>query len=201
MTERVTAYSLRTVISEMLRDYYKDYEIEAACTGFGMPEVDGAWTYNSKRVYVSNRLTGVQLPQMREIAQRILDEHDDERLAELMHGVGVTGVDGDMRNLIFAADGPKPRIVLSDAINNVIDIKEGADRVLVYDRPLAPTGLTWGELVSWWKDAGRANPNEAKPGHTLYRRLMQSLDSDAERVLFRAYGSATARSALLSGRR
>jgi len=32
------------------------------------------------------------------------------------------GVAGDLKNLIFAADGPKPRIVLRDAINNVIEI-------------------------------------------------------------------------------
>jgi hypothetical protein len=39
--------------------------------------------------------------------------------------------------------------VLRDAINNVIEIVEGADRCLVYDRPLEHSGLSWGSLVQW----------------------------------------------------
>jgi hypothetical protein len=42
-----------------------------------------------------------------------------------------------MKNLIFAADGPKPRIVLRDAINNDLEIAGNAGYCLVYDRPLA----------------------------------------------------------------
>ena len=53
---RLTGHGLRVAISELLPEYYKQYEIEQACTAFGMPEVENAWTYNSKRVYVSNRL-------------------------------------------------------------------------------------------------------------------------------------------------
>ena len=54
-----------------------------------------------------------------------------------------------MKNLIFAADGPKPRIVLRDAINNDLEIVENAQYCLVYDRPLADTGLTWRQLTAW----------------------------------------------------
>ena len=78
---------------------------------------------------------------MIEIAERFLADHDDPDL-EPDPRAGVRGVNGEMRNLIFAASGAKPRIVLRDAINNVIEIVEGADRVLVYDRPLPREGLT-----------------------------------------------------------
>jgi hypothetical protein len=184
-TQRTTAYVLRDAIAEVLWGAYKEYELEAACDRFGMPVVEGAWTHNSKRIYVRNRLGGVQLPQMIEIAQRVLDEHpDEEGLAELIAGSGLRGVDGEMKNLIFAADGPKPRIVLADAVSNTIEIVEGADRCLVYDRPLSPAGLTWGELVAWWKDR---NPGPDEPDRELYKRLAQSLASDVERLLFRTY--------------
>jgi hypothetical protein len=185
---RLTAYNLRIVISELLPGYYKDYEIEQACTAFGMPEVENAWTYNSKRVYVSNRLAGVLLPDMVEIAKRIAAEHDDTELTDLLYGQGIRGVDGELRNLIFAAEGPKPRIVLRDAINNVIDIVEGADRVLVYDRPLPPDGLTRGELLDWWAATAHDPGSEGlSPRQTLGPRLTRSLGSDAERALFGAY--------------
>jgi hypothetical protein len=54
----------------------------------------------------------------------------------------VTGVGAELKNLIFAANGPKPRIVLRDAINNVIEITENAEFCMVYDRPLAEAGLS-----------------------------------------------------------
>jgi hypothetical protein len=181
--KRTTAYVLRDAIAEVLWGAYKDYELDAVCDGFGMPPVENAWTHNSKRIYVRNRLGSVQLPEMIEIAKRILDEHPDEELAELITGAGLRGVDGEMKNLIFAADGLKPRIVLADAVSNTIEIAEGADRCLVYDRPLSPAGLSWGDLVAWWRDR---DPT-AEPDRALYRRLSRSLASEAEKVLFRTY--------------
>lgn len=187
MPERTTAYMLRDAIAELLWGAYKAYEIDGACDAFGMPEHEDAWTHNSKRIYVRNRLTGVQLPQMIEIARRILDEHPDPALGEMIAGTGLRGVDGEMKNLIFAADGAKPRIVLADSVSNIIEVVEGADRCLVYDRPLSPIGLTWGELVRWWSATYPAPPGGQTHAQTLYSRLSRSLGSGAERVLFRAY--------------
>ena len=100
----------------------------------------------SKRVYVRERLKGFGLATMIEIAQTIIAEYDDTPLLdELLRPSGVRGVDGELKNLIFAAHGPKPRIVLADAINNVIEIVEHADKCLVYDRPLDGSGLSWGD--------------------------------------------------------
>jgi len=52
------------------------------------------------------------------------------------------GVRGTM-NLIFAAIGVKPEIVLADAVNNDICIVRIVENCLVYDRPLAAYGPTW----------------------------------------------------------
>jgi very-short-patch-repair endonuclease len=112
-----------------------------------------------------------------------------------------SGVPGSMRNLIFAAIGPKPEIVLDDAVNNDLRIVRNERNCLVYDQPLAAHGLTWAELTAWWADReGLAGRPERQIWHSLYQRLDQSLDdNDAERRILRTYaerygrlGSSTA---------
>ncbi len=44
MPERTTAYPLRDALAEVLWGAHKDYELEAACDGFGVPEHQDAWT-------------------------------------------------------------------------------------------------------------------------------------------------------------
>ncbi|MFD8901277.1 hypothetical protein [Streptomyces ardesiacus] len=53
------------------------------------------------------------------------------------------GPSGSFKNLIFAADGVKPEIVLRDAVNNEVEIVRHADTCLVFTDPLPPHGLTW----------------------------------------------------------
>ena len=48
------------------------------------------------------------------------------------------GVQGQSKNIIFAANGPKPEIVLRDAINNDVEIVKNAEYCLVFDRPIPP---------------------------------------------------------------
>jgi hypothetical protein len=114
-----------------------------------------------------------------------------ERLEELEaeQAVGaVRGVDGELKNIIFASTGPKPRIVLRDAINNVIEVVENAQYCLFYDRPLSENGLTWAELVDWWQaTSGLGDQTDVEAAHGLYRRLAASLSSPPERTLFRTY--------------
>ncbi|GAA0986638.1 hypothetical protein GCM10009555_064490 [Acrocarpospora macrocephala] len=102
------------------------------------------------------------------------------------------GVSGTMKNIIFAADGPKPEIVLGDAVNNDIRIVCNAENCLVYDRPLKPEGLTWADLLSWWRDR-QSLPTEVSDldaGRDLCNRLWRSLASKPEQVLFHAYARA-----------
>lgn len=96
-----------------------------------------------------------------------------------MASPGYRGVDGELKNLIFAANGPKPKIVLTDAINNTIDIVENAEYCLVYDRPLAQNGLTWRELVNWWSSQqGKTFASERDAGLDLYERLRASMNGN-----------------------
>jgi hypothetical protein len=102
--------------------------------------------------------------------------------------IGV-GVRGAMKNLIFAAIGPKPEIVLVDAVNNDLRIVRNEQGCMVYDRPLAAHGLTWTELTAWWADRqGMGAVPEREVSRSLYRRLDRSLgDNDAERRVLRTY--------------
>ena len=135
---------LREAIADVLWANTKAYETERACDALAMPpapdDVDGPWA--SKTVYVRSRLIGCPRDQLVDIARKVADEYGGEELEQFLTGVGVTGVDGELKNLIFAADGPKPRIVLRDAVNNVIEIVENDEYCLVYDRSLGPDGLT-----------------------------------------------------------
>ena len=180
---------LHAEITETLWEHVSALQLEHACDLLGMPTCPpDVQPMASKRTYVRGRLKGLGLPELVEIARAIVAEYDDaKRLAALLAPPGFSGVDGELKNLIFAAHGPKPRIVLRDAINNVIEIVEHADKCLVYDRPLNGAGLSWGDLVRWWSatalDAGD------QPNRSLYRRLLASLDSPVEQVFFSAYGA------------
>lgn len=52
------------------------------------------------------------------------------------------GVSGTPKNLVFASAGPKPGIVIQDAINNDIRIVRNEEHCFVYDSPIQANGLT-----------------------------------------------------------
>lgn len=119
-------------------------------------------------------------------ARKVAEELGDETLAEQLGRGGPIGVDGELKNIIFASVGPKPRIVMTDAINNIIDVVENRDSCLIYDRPLAGPGLTWSDLTEWWRSKISTDA-PLDVARDLYRRLYQSLASPPEKVLFHAY--------------
>lgn len=98
-------------------------------------------------------------------------------------------VNGAMKNLIFASNGPKPEVVFRDAINNDVEITKNAEHVLVYDVPLPPQGaLEWKHLRDWWAAGHSVSEEEAKT--QLYQRLSQSVRSarsPGEYAIFRSY--------------
>ncbi|WP_298800330.1 hypothetical protein [uncultured Pseudonocardia sp.] len=141
----------------------------------------------SKRRYVKQRLLGRSTREVVDLARKVVEEYGDIELAAMMGQFGANGVGGDLRNLIFAADGPKPRIVLRDAISNVIEVVENGEYCLVYDRALGANGLTWRELVTWWSEASSLVGEERVRALSLYNRLLQSLGNDAEKLIFRTY--------------
>lgn len=102
-----------------------------------------------------------------------------------------SGVRGSMKNIIFAAIGPKPEIVLDDAVNNDLRIVKNEQNCLIYDRPLAARGLTWRDVTAWWADREKLTGQpERAIWNGLYRRLLGSIDAGngAERRIFTAYG-------------
>jgi hypothetical protein len=94
------------------------------------------------------------------------------------------GVSGRPKNLIFASTGPKPEIVLRDALNNDLEIVKHGDLCLVYDQEVDDRGLTWGQLSEWWS---RHSGNSDSTARGLYRRLKAALASKPEQELFRHY--------------
>ena len=100
------------------------------------------------------------------------------------------GVGTPAKNLIFAANGPKPELVLRDAVNNDIEIVRNAEYCLVYDQPIPADGLTFGNLIEWWR--ARQHVADTTParevGIDLHTRLRASLgDNPVELRLFDAY--------------
>ncbi|MFF1566880.1 hypothetical protein ACFVY1_25705 [Streptomyces sp. NPDC058293] len=97
------------------------------------------------------------------------------------------GPAGSFKNLIFAAAGPKPEIVLRDAVNNDVEIVRNAENCLVYSDSLPPHGLTWRQMITWWTKNHHPDADEKTAADSLYRRLYRSLDSLPEQLLLRTY--------------
>lgn len=178
---------LREVIAETLWEQVSAHDLPHLCDALGMPQAPSdVRAMDSKRRYVRQRLMALSAAELADMARAVAEQYDDPTLLALVSPAELRGVEGELKNLIFAANGPKPRIVLRDAINNVIEIVEHADACLVYDRPLT-AGLSWGELVAWWSETSPAAGDD--PARTLYARLRASVGSPVELVLFSAYGS------------
>lgn len=94
-----------------------------------------------------------------------------------------------VKNLIFAANGPKPEIVLIDATTNDIEIVKNKEYCLVYNKGFSEDGLfLWETLVDWWSEANNLSKlSRSEQRKSLFRRLEQSLTEEPERILFRAY--------------
>jgi hypothetical protein len=104
------------------------------------------------------------------------------------HSIHLTrgGVGQRVKNLIFASNGPKPDILLADAVSNDIQIFRNAESCLVYDDPIYARGLLWRDLVEWWSARiGEASTHAA--AKSLRTRLEECLASDAERLVWRTY--------------
>ncbi len=123
------------------------------------------------------RRDGFQLAQTGEVSGHAVFE-----VQRIHHGVG-----GRPKNLIFAADGPKPELGFRDAINNDIVILKHAEYCLVYDEPIGTAGLSWWALGMWWAKREGLSNQEDEARKLLGARLLRSLGSEAERGFFKRY--------------
>lgn len=189
---RVTRRNLATVIADALYES-KAQQLEAECCRLGMPPrgPDEDDPFVSKRAYVDRRTATMDMPELLALARKITADYDAPALSHLISLSGVHGVDGEIKNLIFAADGPKPEIVLDDALNNVIRITKNEECCLVFDKPLSEHGLTWRDLTLWWAGAESLDTEaERHKARELYNRLLRSMrDNEVEQLIFRSYCS------------
>lgn len=189
LPERLTPQVLREAIARTLTSRVKAYDIADECVRLGLPpERQGENPWDSKWNYVESRLRHRKLAELLAIAEKVTNVYDDQVLEHLLTLAGASGVSGEMKNLIFASTGPKPKIVLRDAVNNDLEITENGEHCLVYNRPLGEDGLTWRHLAAWW--AGRddlTEDEERAAGRDLYKRLLKSAANDAERLIFERY--------------
>jgi very-short-patch-repair endonuclease len=97
------------------------------------------------------------------------------------------GVDGKVKNIIFASTGPKPEIIISDSLNNNIEIVKNSEYCLIYDLEITDNGLLWTDLINWWikKNGFSISYNEVQ--NNLYLRLFKSINSEPEKLFFKAY--------------
>ncbi|MFJ1562188.1 hypothetical protein [Streptomyces mirabilis] len=131
----VPVFKLRDAIAGALWAHVKANRLAAVCGYLGLaPQRPDEDPYNSKRSYVHARLEDKPLPDLMAIARRVVAEYGDDDLQQLLAQMGLHGVSGELKNLIFAADGPKPQIVLPDSISNTIRIVKNEQYCLVYDQ-------------------------------------------------------------------
>lgn len=187
---RIASKEVRDAIADAIAENVKAYDVANVCVQLlGLdPASPGEDPFHSKRVYVRSRLLNKSIVELEAMAHAVIEEYGDEALEQLVAQLGMTGVSGELKNVIFAANGPKPRIVLRDAINNVIEITENAEFCLVYDQPLSEKGLSWRELTAWWTLKQGLTGDKIDSARKLYRRLDESMaDNEYERLVFKTY--------------
>lgn len=86
-----------------------------------------------------------------------------------------------IKNIVFAANRTKPDIVVDNALENSVKIVDAGD-ALVYKDGISEKGLSWLDLAKWYKQF-ESEDTENK----LAERLFSSLQSEPEKIFFRAY--------------
>lgn len=100
------------------------------------------------------------------------------------------GVKGNVKHIIFAADGNKPEIILTDSLSMDIKIAKYEELCLVYDQPIPSQGLYWNDLVKWWSERIEYKDTSLESltiERQLYARLFKSLDSAPEKFLYDSF--------------
>ncbi len=164
----------------------KSYEVAAFCDRLELaPHPDpAADPFNSKAVYVRSRLGDLDLHTLVKVGARVLDELDAPALEEVLDRCAANGVDGSVKNLVFASTR-KPDLVLTDALRNDAALVN-TDEALIYDGGIPEEGLTFRALVHWFLPA-EAAADEHEAARTLFRRLQASVGSDPERCFYSTY--------------
>ncbi len=197
----VSVRTVRAAIESVLMRFTR-VELEVVLAD----ELQLSWTQDnspsdltySKRDLIQAYSDEWALPQLISMARRIIAAGyagGEELVALLAEYDRSGGVATPVKNLIFAANGPKPELVLRDAVNNDIEITKNAEHCLVYDQPLPAEGLSFRHLIEWWRAReGLGDQDDRAVGLSLHRRLSASLAGNgAERLIFNTYGERYAK--------
>lgn len=179
---RYTRTALESVLPEELQLEWRRVGAEA-----GQAE--------TKRDLIMGYIGDWSIAQLASLAHRLSTYPDiyqlnQEQLASLVDAYEQgDGVQGRTKNLIFASTGPKPDLVLRDAISNDIEVVTNGEDCLIYDHPLPDGGLKFSNLVAWWAThpSCPSDLDDAAIARHLYQRLTASLASPPELMLFRTY--------------
>lgn len=189
----ITRSELRDKIADVIAENLKAYDIAEYCEiqlGLEGPYDENDDPFRSKRWYIKARLGNHNDGELLETASNVLHSYGDgdlRRMVDRFLAVDPSlSTHTPLKQLIFAADGPKPEIVLSDAIGNEITITKNEEYCLVFDQAVGPAGISWRKLVSWWKLQHEDDCDEREAGLQLYRRLCRSL-SDVESFILTEY--------------
>lgn len=168
------------------------HAVSGYCDDLGMPGHTDQEVHpmSGKVRYVVGRLQGCNQEQLVVFASAVHAQLEhNEQLDRVLFELGLAshgGVAGTPKNLIFASTGPKPKIVLDDAVNNDVRIVNNAEHCLIYDRLIDPAlGVTFQMLVDWWSELCPPADGE-NPANPMFDRLADSL-SDVERMFMTAY--------------
>lgn len=198
---KVSSRSFRSAIEEVLIHGYTRTDLETVLgeeLQLSWPKMDSLPSdSDSKRDVIRTYADGWELPRLVALGRRIAAELDlpGTQLADLTALLAEYdrggGVGTPAKNLIFAANGPKPDLVLRDAVNKIEIVRNG-EYCLVYDEPFPADGLKYSDLIRWWRRRqGFADTVASREiGVDLHRRLRASLeDNPVECRVFDVYGA------------
>lgn len=108
LPEKLTPTVLREAIASVLARISAN-ELAGECVRFGLPpeaeNEEGPW--RGKWRYVERRIRHWKLPELLALGHDVAAVYDDDRVLNHLLGLdGPRGVRVEMKNLIFAADGP-----------------------------------------------------------------------------------------------
>jgi hypothetical protein len=110
----------------------------------------------------------------------------DQFAYKISHKDSLPGLKDKVKNIVFAAIGPKPEIAVSDTGN--IEIAGSEENCLTYNFAIpVDKGLPWLSLVDWWADKNPPVNTIEKNQNDLYLRLYKSIETDAGKILFKTY--------------
>lgn len=166
---------LLSVSDEQFTDFCREYMNPVFVrTQKKLDEYDELYTENLNPKCLEAINAGLELTDL-----ELVPDLDNEGFYKVRNKIALPS--DPIKNILFAANGSKPDIVVDNALENSVKIVDDGD-ALVYEDGIPEKGLSWIDLVKWYEQFESENTQ-----HKLVERLLASLDSPPEKLFFRAY--------------